>query len=197
GYEDYAAIQANYPISEQYGLFYFEVDIIDRGENGKIGIGFCTQTASLNKLPSWEDSSWGYHGDDGKRFFENNGKSYEPKFMTGDTIGCYLNFRNNTVFYTRKGVNLGIAFRDLKNALYSCVGIVSPGGSVRANFGYRKFRYTGKFEQILADLIKLLEIETYNTFALRYRGEIYFMMERYDVSIADLKKLLETNANDS
>ncbi|CAI2177082.1 2127_t:CDS:2, partial [Funneliformis geosporum] len=142
GDENCAAIRANFPIPEQCGLFYFEVDIIDKGENGEIGIGFCTKSASLNKMPGWEDSSWGYHGDDGNTYLNNDGKSYGPKFMTGDTIGCSLNIRNNTVFYTRNGVNLGIAFRDLKNALYPCVGILSPGGTVGANFGYRKFKYT-------------------------------------------------------
>ena len=29
-----AAIRANHPISSQCGLFYFEVDIIDKGKNG-------------------------------------------------------------------------------------------------------------------------------------------------------------------
>ncbi|CAI2173614.1 2988_t:CDS:2 [Funneliformis geosporum] len=93
-------------------------------------------------MPGWEDSSWGYHGDDGKKFFNADGEPFGPKFMTSDTIGCCLNFINNTVFYTRNGVNLGIAFQDLKEALYPCVGMMSPGGSVGANFGYRKFKYT-------------------------------------------------------
>ncbi|CAI2177806.1 1335_t:CDS:2, partial [Funneliformis geosporum] len=93
-------------------------------------------------MPGWEDSSWGYHGDDGNTYF-NDSKPYGPKFMTGDTIGCCLNFRNNTVFYTRNGMNLGIAFRKyLRNALYPCVGMLSPGGSIGANFGYKKFKYT-------------------------------------------------------
>ncbi|CAI2195632.1 16558_t:CDS:2, partial [Funneliformis geosporum] len=115
--------------------------IIDKGENGGIGIGFCTKSARLNKMPGFEDISWGYNGDDGKSY-NAYGKPYGTGFMTGDTIGCCLNFRNNTVFYTRNGVNLGIAFRDLKKALYPCVGMKSPGGSVGANFGYRKFKYT-------------------------------------------------------
>ncbi|CAG8755014.1 7217_t:CDS:2, partial [Funneliformis caledonium] len=34
GYEKCAAIRTNYPIPEQCGLFYFEVDIINIGENG-------------------------------------------------------------------------------------------------------------------------------------------------------------------
>ncbi|CAI2175110.1 5381_t:CDS:2 [Funneliformis geosporum] len=109
----------------------------------QIGIGFSTQSASLNMMPGWGDSSWGYHGDDGNKFYKDNGKQYGPKFMTGDTIGCCLSFRNNTVFYTRNGVNLGIAFRDLeKGTLYPCVGMMSTDGSIVANFGDRKFKYT-------------------------------------------------------
>ncbi|CAI2180140.1 10456_t:CDS:2 [Funneliformis geosporum] len=96
GDENCAAIRANFPIPEQCGLFYFEIDIIDKGENGEIGIGFCTKSASLNKMPGWEDSSWGYHGDDGKKFFNADGEPFGPKFMTSDTIGCCLNFINNT-----------------------------------------------------------------------------------------------------
>ncbi|CAG8645137.1 4336_t:CDS:2 [Funneliformis mosseae] len=171
--EDCAAIRTNYPIPDQCGLFYFEVDIIDKGKNGEIGIGFCTRAACLNQMPGWEDISWGYHGDDGNIFNAGSEKLYGPTFMTGDTIGCCLNFRNNTVFYTRNGVNLGIAFQDLKNALYPCVGMLSPGGSIGANFGYRKFKYTGEYRQAIADLIKLREFEANNTFALRYQEEIY------------------------
>ncbi|CAI2191833.1 8380_t:CDS:2, partial [Funneliformis geosporum] len=99
-------IRTNFPIPAQCELFYFEVDIIDKGENGKIGIGFCTKSARLNELPGCEDSSWGYRGDDGNTYLNNDDKSYGPKFMTGDTIGCSLNIRNNTVYYTRNGVNL-------------------------------------------------------------------------------------------
>ncbi|CAI2188304.1 14247_t:CDS:2, partial [Funneliformis geosporum] len=95
GDENCAAIRANFPIPEQCGLFYFEVDIIDIGENGKIGIGFCTKSASINKMPGREHSSWGYHGD-GNMFFNTFGQPYGPEFMTGDTIGCSLNIRNNT-----------------------------------------------------------------------------------------------------
>ncbi|CAI2180391.1 535_t:CDS:10 [Funneliformis geosporum] len=63
-------------------------------------------------MPGWENSSRGYRGDDGQMFFNTVGKPNGPKFMTG------------------------IAFRDLKNAFYPCIGMLSPGGSVGANFGF-------------------------------------------------------------
>ncbi|CAI2191975.1 17000_t:CDS:2, partial [Funneliformis geosporum] len=46
-------------------------------------------------MPGREHSSWGYHGD-GNMFFNTFGQPYGPEFMTGDTIGCSLNIRNNT-----------------------------------------------------------------------------------------------------
>jgi tetratricopeptide (TPR) repeat protein len=54
----------------------------------------------------------------------------------------------------------------------------------------------GKYEQALADLTKLLELETSNAFALRYRAETYYMIEMYEESLADLNKLLEIDPNE-
>ena len=71
---DVAAIRANHPIPSQCRLFYFEVEIIDKGKTGyvrfinfllqidsnslifyifkrEIGFGFCTKTVNLNILP--------------------------------------------------------------------------------------------------------------------------------------------------
>ena len=58
-------------------------------------------------LIGWDNDSWGYHGDDGKIYCLGSGKLYGPLFTTDDAIGCCLNFTNNTVFYTKNGVNLG------------------------------------------------------------------------------------------
>lgn len=56
----------------------------------------------------WDNDSWGYHGNDGKIYCcSMSGKPYGLAFVTGDTIGCCLNFTNNSAFYTKNGVNLG------------------------------------------------------------------------------------------
>jgi len=96
-------------------------------------------------------NSWGYHSDDGNIFCcPEYGELYGLVFTTDDTIGCCLNFTNDTVFYTKNGVHLGfynifqrIALRDLKGVLYPCVGLKSQGGAVEANFGHKKFKYAG------------------------------------------------------
>ncbi|RIB15903.1 concanavalin A-like lectin/glucanase domain-containing protein [Gigaspora rosea] len=140
--EDIGAIRANHPIPPQCKLFYFEIDITYEGKNKGIGIGFCEKAVELNGMPGWYDSSWGYHGDDGKLFCCSGiGNPYGPLYSTGDTIGCCLNFTNNTVFYTKNGITLGIAFRNLKGSLYPCFGSCSQGGSIEVNFGNRKFKF--------------------------------------------------------
>jgi Ran-binding protein 9/10 len=73
-----------------------------------IGVGFSSKSASLNRAPGWEPESWGYHGDDGHCFqAQNVGKQYGPTFGYGDTIGCGVNFRTGTAFFTKNGHYLG------------------------------------------------------------------------------------------
>ncbi|KAK9760457.1 hypothetical protein K7432_015485, partial [Basidiobolus ranarum] len=139
---DAAAVRANHPMPPQCGLFYFEVDIISKGRDGYIGIGFSAHGVSLSRLPGWDPSSWGYHGDDGHSFCcSGTGKPYGPMYTTGDVIGCCVNFRDGSAFYTKNGVFLGIAFRDLKGALYPSVGFRTPGEQVEVNFGQRRFKF--------------------------------------------------------
>ncbi|RIB20857.1 SPRY domain-containing protein [Gigaspora rosea] len=87
-----------------------------------------------------ENKSWGcgYHSDDGYFFCSGSGEEYGLSYTTDDIVGCYLNFRNNILFYTKNGINLGIAcylHSDFEGILYPCVGFKSQGGSVGVNFG--------------------------------------------------------------
>ncbi|KAF0505206.1 SPRY-domain-containing protein [Gigaspora margarita] len=54
--EDVGGIRTNHPIPPYCKLFYFEVDIIDEGENKIIGIGFCDKEFNLNRMPGWDDA---------------------------------------------------------------------------------------------------------------------------------------------
>ncbi|KAF0538412.1 SPRY-domain-containing protein [Gigaspora margarita] len=56
---DSGIVRADHPIP-QCVLFYFEVTIIDKGNNGIIGIGFCTrpdkiEPKKLNTMPGWAE----------------------------------------------------------------------------------------------------------------------------------------------
>eukprot|EP00004_Rigifila_ramosa_P008436 TRINITY_DN1967_c0_g1_i1.p1 TRINITY_DN1967_c0_g1~~TRINITY_DN1967_c0_g1_i1.p1 ORF type:complete len:374 (-),score=50.63 TRINITY_DN1967_c0_g1_i1:209-1330(-) len=141
---DAAAIRANRPIPASCGIFYFEIKIISKGRDGYIGIGLSADTVNLNRLPGWERLSFGYHGDDGNMFRgTGTGQPYGPTFTTGDVIGLCYNLTDYTVFYTKNGTNLGIAFRDvappMHQNLHPTVGMRTPGEIVEANFGQSPF----------------------------------------------------------
>ena len=157
---DAASVRADHPIPSSCGIYYYEVTILSRGSQGYcpffvltnhrfIGLGFCRASVTLNRLPGWEPDSWGYHGDDGHSFCcQGIGKTYGPTFTTGDIVGCCINFRKGIAFYTKNGVELDTAFRDLtfdapgktgKGDFYPSIGLRTPGEHVRVNFGQKPF----------------------------------------------------------
>ncbi|KAH0606781.1 uncharacterized protein H6S33_003615 [Morchella sextelata] len=138
---DAAAVRADQFMPPQCGIFYYEITVVSKGKEGLIGVGFCTKKVPLNRLPGWEPESWGYHGDDGNSFCcQGTGKQYGPQFSTNDVIGCGVNFRTGTAFFTKNGLFLKTAFRDIKSTkLYPAVGMKRPGEHIRVNFGQERF----------------------------------------------------------
>ena len=72
----------------------------------EIGLGLCGRWTHLNSFPGWTSASWGYHGDDGKKFAGGLGIPYGKTFKTGDIIGCRVNLKNDVAF-TKNGTSLG------------------------------------------------------------------------------------------
>ncbi|XP_047127074.1 ran-binding protein 9 isoform X2 [Hydra vulgaris] len=141
-HKDAASVRTSNSIPAACGLYYFEIKIISKGRDGYIGIGLCTQSVNMNKLPGWEKDSYGYHADDGHSFCTSGaGEVYGPTFTTGDVIGCGVNLIDRNCFYTKNGVNLGIAFRDIIPNLFPTVGLQTPGEIVDVNFGQQPFVY--------------------------------------------------------
>ncbi|XP_029409237.2 ran-binding proteins 9/10 homolog isoform X2 [Bactrocera dorsalis] len=155
-----ASVRTAHPIPPACGLYYFEVKIISKGKDGYMGIGLTAQQFRMNRLPGkgWDKHTYGYHGDDGNSYAQSNtGQSYGPTFTTGDVIGCCVNFVDNSCFYTKNGIDLGVAFRDLpvhKCKLYPTVGLQTPGEEIDANFGQEPF----KFDQI-EDMMKQMRAQ--------------------------------------
>eukprot|EP00879_Flechtneria_rotunda_P014464 GHRR01015113.1.p1 GENE.GHRR01015113.1~~GHRR01015113.1.p1 ORF type:complete len:351 (+),score=113.33 GHRR01015113.1:510-1562(+) len=91
----------------------------------------------------WESNSYGYHGDDGRKFYNSDkGEEYGPKFGTGDTIGACLHFGSQEIFYTKNGTKLKTAFRNVtQTSLYPTVGLHSKNEVVQINFGQSPFKY--------------------------------------------------------
>ena len=71
-------------------------------------MGFSGPKVALTRLPGWDSDSWAYHGDDGRSFCcQSTGRDYGPKFSTRDVIGCGVNFRTGSAFFTKNGLYLG------------------------------------------------------------------------------------------
>ncbi|KAF2732669.1 Ran-binding protein-like protein [Polyplosphaeria fusca] len=144
-HDEAASVRADHPMPRQCGIYYFEVTVMSKGKDGRmIGVGFSGPKVPLSRIPGWEPESYAYHGDDGQSFSNTtSGKPYGPKFGTLDCIGCGINFRTGSAFFTKNGNLIGTAFRDLKpdRLYYPTVGMKRPGETLKANFGQEPFSF--------------------------------------------------------
>lgn len=110
--QEAGSVRADHYMPPQCGIYYYEVTILSKKrEESTIGIGFSEATAKLSRPPGWEPGSWGYHSDDGNVFTDHgSGKKYGPSFGPGDIVGCGVNFRTGTAFFTKNGEDLGEFF---------------------------------------------------------------------------------------
>lgn len=121
-----AAVRADHPMPRECGIYYFEITVLSKGKdrycsslllslpvaadqcNSQIAVGFSGPKVVMHRLPGWEIDSWAYHGDDGNSYCSTpQGRQYGQKFGHTDVIGCGVNFRTQTAFFTRNGNHLG------------------------------------------------------------------------------------------
>lgn len=112
-------------------------------------------------------------------------------------------------------MNLGIAFRDLEDVIYPCVGLQSQNCSVEVIFSRKKFKYTAITDDDIAnELLRKKWLETLdfpnnkainqqqynlldsifdpnNVHLLEYQGKINFIMGRYEDALVYLTNLLK------
>lgn len=46
-----AAIRTNFPMKPQCGIYYFEIRVLQKGQDGQFAIGFCRNNNKTDKLP--------------------------------------------------------------------------------------------------------------------------------------------------
>lgn len=106
---------------------YFEIRVIKMGgfssaysqeADAGIAIGFVAPPYPAWRLPGWERASLGVHGDDGRRYVNDNmgGKDFTTSFENGEVIGIGMRFKTAQhkprgldieVFLTRDGEMAG------------------------------------------------------------------------------------------
>ncbi|CAI2292536.1 unnamed protein product [Caenorhabditis sp. 36 PRJEB53466] len=158
-------VRADAPIPSSIGLYYFEVTIV-HGHRGCMGVGLSKTGGELNRMPGWDSSCYGYHGDDGNFFSAcGHGTAYGPKFGTGDVIGCGIDTLLREIFFTKNGKHLGTALKGNIpfEELYPTVGLKTPGEQIHVNFGQVPFVFN--ISNYSAVLIKR-KIETLESIAM-------------------------------
>ena len=119
-------------------------------------IGLTSSEYNLHRLPGLDIGGYAYYGSNGRVYSNGNTSSwnlgpYGPILSMNDTVGCGVNFENQTCFFTLNGNYLGVAFRNMpiSQDLYPTIGVGSDNGSVEVNFGQLAFMYDIKMEQLL------------------------------------------------
>ncbi|KAL8929810.1 MAG: hypothetical protein Q9208_000954 [Pyrenodesmia sp. 3 TL-2023] len=144
-------VRANHPIPPRNQSFYFEMSILKSGPLDIMGIGLCRPGTDTSGMPGWHPSSWGYHGDDGRKFHNGEGMEYHKHdrggfeysatYHANDIVGCGINRQTGKVFFTKNGVYLGIAFRNVTGILYPMIAFGEEEAQITVNFGTKPFQY--------------------------------------------------------
>ncbi|XP_063219657.1 SPRY domain-containing protein 3-like isoform X2 [Bacillus rossius redtenbacheri] len=96
GIVDVGFAQARAPLTTT--MHYFEIEIIDPGENCYIAIGLTKRNYPKHRHPGWDKGSIGYHADDGKIFIGSGlGDPFGPRCHKGDRMGCGILFPRDYV----------------------------------------------------------------------------------------------------
>lgn len=88
---DVGLAQARYPLDTT--SHYFEIEIMNPGENCYIAIGLARRDYPKHRHPGWNKGSIAYHADDGKIFVGSGvGDPFGPCCHKGDIMGCGIIF---------------------------------------------------------------------------------------------------------
>ncbi|KAI9267375.1 concanavalin A-like lectin/glucanase domain-containing protein [Sporodiniella umbellata] len=142
---DFSGIRTSLPIKPQCGIYYFEIKITSKGEDGFIFIGLGKAVNRLERVNGARDIySYTFRGDDGCIYESNeNSKKYGSTFSTNDVVGCCLNYAEQKIFFTKNGTSLGPAFEGINTTgdFYPFIGLRTPGEKVYVNFGQEPFLF--------------------------------------------------------
>lgn len=145
---DVKCAKGNAVIPINCGVFYYEIRVLNASSKNyekacDISLGFMNagELSNISKAPGLENGTYGFHGADGNVYANHTlSEKYNKPFGINDVIGCGVNFTNKTIFYTKNGVHLGTAFKDVYSPLVAVIGM-KDDNAIMTNFGQSDFAY--------------------------------------------------------
>lgn len=144
---DFHNAKANATVPVQAGVFYYEVKITNATNNSNksccdVSIGFMlASVGTVTKMAGLEIGTYGFNGHEGTTTSNQTVmRRYNREFGQGDTIGCGVNFATKKVFYTKNGIYLGTAFKDINKPIIPIISLKS-GNAISTNFGMQEFLF--------------------------------------------------------
>ncbi|KAK5575701.1 hypothetical protein RB653_006835 [Dictyostelium firmibasis] len=130
---DWCGIKANKGISS--GKFYYEAIVRDEG---LCRVGFALKKSTRNI--GTDKFSWGYGGT-GKKSHESKFIDYGKPFGNNDVIGCYINFDDEIIGFTKNGQDFGEAFSFNSKAGIFYPSLVLKNAEMEFNFGSKPMKH--------------------------------------------------------
>lgn len=145
---DASSLRTIHPIPVECGIYYYEIEVSDRGQYGYMTFGLSQGNVPLGRLIGWDPGSYGWHADDGRSFAgQGSGELFSDKWTTGDVVGCGVDFPSGRAFFTKNGEFMGWRFSGLGQGLFPAIGLRSVSESVIVNF-------TGPFTFDIDDFVR-------------------------------------------
>jgi ATP-dependent RNA helicase DDX1 len=122
------------------GKYYYEATI---RKDGFCRIGWSTIDSDYDL--GKDEKGFGFGGT-GKKANGNNFDDYGESFTLNDVIGCYIDFENGAIHYSKNGKEFPTAFNISKKLINSSFfpAVVLKGSSLGMNFGAKEFAYPPK-----------------------------------------------------
>ncbi|OCF30798.1 hypothetical protein I316_07521 [Kwoniella heveanensis BCC8398] len=133
--EDATALLTTTSVPLAAGVYYYEAEVMDKGVEGFMSVGWMKKGTNLRRLVGWDKGSWGWHGDDGRSFEgQGRGEPFSETWSTGDTVGCGVDFTTGRAFFTKNGRMMGHRFSKMAAGLHPAIGLRSVGETIVVNF---------------------------------------------------------------
>jgi len=145
----------DHPIPIGSDNYYFEVEVLESGKDRPhpfVAVGLSHRPAKTSYwVPAWRNPwslaafSWAYHGDDGSLGAYSPGTEIKNRlpgnFGPGDVIGCGVDLKKGTMFFTRNGERLmPVGFTKVFGRLHPAIGLAEKA-RVRVNLGAMPFKW--------------------------------------------------------